>query len=150
MAINRASVSHQLFIAGTIQQEQYGMAMKHFIQMNGLHVHWCGWKKDMMEFYRLMRYSLNTSLCESQCCAVMEAMATGCKPLVYAWPGADEIYPEWALWKNDDSMMNIVRESYKPKMYRAWIENNYSLQLQSERTTKMLLSGETIEWTSPK
>jgi len=57
-----------------------------------------GWLDDMRPFYHSCDYILSTSPWEGTAQCIGEGIASGCIPLVHAWPGAREQYPAAFVW----------------------------------------------------
>ena len=57
-----------------------------------------GWLDDMRPFYHGCDYILSTSPWEGTAQCIGEGIASGCIPLVHAWPGAREQYPAAFVW----------------------------------------------------
>ena len=77
------------------QQQDIRLFMEHDLPGN-MFLH--PWQKDLNHFFKDKHFVISTSPRESQHLTVMEGMAAGCYPLVYNWPGAEEIYGEENLF----------------------------------------------------
>lgn len=86
-------------------------------------------------------YFLNTSARESQGVAVMEAMAAGCRPLVFDWIGAEDVYePQW-VWYDLASLSMQLHDSWEPHLYRSFIEERYNFEDTYATIKELLLHG---------
>ena len=132
---------YRLHIAGDIQDQRYAFAIDSFIENNELKgsVFFYGFQKDVYEWLVSMSYILCSSLMEGHPVALMEAMATGCKPLIYHFPGADSLYPKQYLWRNVDELVQRIEEPYQPQEYRTFIADNFSLDIQAKRVQCMII-----------
>jgi tetratricopeptide (TPR) repeat protein len=83
--------------------------------------------KDLNDFWNQMNGVLSTSIIESFSFNIGEAMACGCKPYIYNWKGAKDIWNESFIF-ND--MPKFENDFTKEKMieYRHYIEENYNLK----------------------
>jgi len=137
-----------LHIAGEFNQSHYQPALQGFIEQNGLAgaVKFHGWVRDVPAWLADKHYLISTSLSESQGLGIMEAMATGMMPLIYAFPGAESVYPPELLWRNFDELAELVEREIPPAALRRFVEENYSLDLQVDRTRRMILDQETIDF----
>lgn len=54
----------------------------------------------MPNYYKKLDIFVNTSITESQCLCVLEAMSCGVYPLIRNWPHAEELYPKANLFTN--------------------------------------------------
>jgi glycosyltransferase involved in cell wall biosynthesis len=72
------------------------------------------------------KYILSTSINEGNPNNVIEAMATGCKPIVHDWPGSSEQFP--FVFKTPLEASDLIIDcSYNPNHYREWVKKRYSL-----------------------
>jgi glycosyltransferase involved in cell wall biosynthesis len=140
-ALHREEPRFRLHLAGRINQEFYEPAIQGFLQNNGLGdaVVFYDWVEGMDRWLADQDFIICTSLSESQGMGLMEAMASGVMPLIYNFPGADQIYPRKLLWSNLGELVELTRRQADPADLRAFVEQNYSLDLQVERTRRMLL-----------
>jgi glycosyltransferase involved in cell wall biosynthesis len=71
------------------------------------------------EFYQGVDVVLCTSPWESQNMSVMEGMASGCKPAIHHFPGAEFHYKPENLWLTFQELQEIVySNSFEPAAYR--------------------------------
>ena len=83
---------------------------------------------EMPGWYADKDFILSTSINEGNPNNVLEGMACGLKPIVHAWPGADEQFPPDAIFRTAEEAAQMIRESaYQPLQYRKWVEDHYSL-----------------------
>ena len=138
---------YRLHIAGNFQNPRYYHAMKHFVETNGLQqaVVYDGWQEDVPGWLSDKQYIICSSLMEGHPVALMEAMATGCKPLIYNFPGAEHIFPSEYLWSRQEDLWELLCGSFDPGEYRRFVEENYSLKIQAERYRKALLNEFEVE-----
>jgi len=53
----------------------------------------------------------------------------GLKPLVHAWPGADEVYDARWTWRTLDELEDLVRnDAYEPGAYRRFAEERFDMR----------------------
>lgn len=89
------------------------------------------WIEDTPSFYSKNSWILSTSVTESFSYAVAEGMACGLTPMVFAWPGAEKLWPKECIWK---SMADLGRIKLKrPEECRKWIEDRYSKEQQIQK-----------------
>jgi glycosyltransferase involved in cell wall biosynthesis len=86
-----------------------------------------GWQEDVCSWLRDKSYIVSTSFIESQGMGIIEAMATGLKPIIHNFPGAKEIFPSDYLFNIAEEFCDrIVSASYEPQKYRKFVEDKYS------------------------
>ncbi len=146
--LHRRQPRFHLHIAGEFNQSHYQPALQGFVEDNGLAgaVTFHGWVEDIPAWLADKHYLISTSLSESQGLGIMEAMATGMMPLIYGFPGAESVYPRDLIWRNFDELDKLTQKEIPPAALRSFVEENYSLKQQVERTRRMLLEKETIDF----
>jgi len=80
----------------------------------------------MPEWYHDKDYLLSTSLNEGNPNNVIECMAMGIKPIIHAWPGARDQFPEDLIFTKISEAKKIITENkYESARYRDWITRFY-------------------------
>lgn len=83
----------------------------------------------MPKFYQDKDIILSTSMNEGNPNCVIEAMACGCKPVIYQWPGAKDQFPPSHVFRTVEEACGRITESRtEPEIYRDWIRQKYSLE----------------------
>lgn len=73
-------------------------------------------------------YILSTSLNEGNPNNIIEAMAMGIKPVIHAWPGSKEQFPNDLIFDRISGAIDIITgQCYNPVSYRDWIASRYTL-----------------------
>ena len=134
----------KLYIAGKFQEPRYELYFKQFIEELDLQdkVIFNGWITDMNAWLKDKNFVVSSSLLESQGMGIMEAMATGCKPLIHNFYGATNVYPRQYLWTTIDEFVGMAREKVIPASYRSFVENSYSINKQMDLIEGIIKSCE--------
>ena len=118
-------------IGGQWQDQRYEAYFYHFLDKMNL--------MDVVDFVQVeygqasqffadVDVVLCTSPWESQNMSVMEGMASGCKPAIHWFPGAEYHYPEEYLWLTFAQLYRVIFESdWDPAKYRKHISAGYDL-----------------------
>ncbi|MBI5520979.1 MAG: glycosyltransferase [Desulfarculus sp.] len=148
----RSQPSCHLHVAGVYQDPFHQLACNSFVGNNGLEhaVTYHGWVKDISAWLANKNFILCTSLSESQGMGLMEAIASGVRPLIYNFPEAPGIYPRQWLWNNLDELVEMLHEPYGPQEGRRFVEENYSLELQVQRLKQMLFEECEVIFEGPR
>lgn len=132
---------YRLYIAGKFQDyrdELYfsQMAAEFGIENN---VIFDGWQDNIDQWLEDKNYILCTSVLESQNMSVMQAMCKGIKPIIHNFVGAKGIYAWEYIWNTiDEAVEAIMKGQYESEKYRAFIENNYSLEKQQKKIKDLM------------
>jgi glycosyltransferase involved in cell wall biosynthesis len=90
-----------------------------------------GWIDDVNNWLEDKHFILSTSIHEGCPFGIMEAMATGLKPLIHNFYAAEELYPRKYIFNTIDEFVDMVTsDEYDPAEYRKYIEDNYPLERQ--------------------
>lgn len=83
---------------------------------------------DLNEFFKDKTYYICPSLREGNPITLGESMLCGCKPIIYNWIGAKQLYkPEW-VFSNIQEFKKILKDDFNPKLYRQFVENNFNIE----------------------
>lgn len=129
---------YQLHIAGSFQDEALLYYVEDIVTRLNLksNIHFHGFiANDIInEWLNDKSYIVTGSIAEGHPVGVMEAMASGLKPVIHYFPGAEEFYPkEYLYYSFEDFMKIITEDKYNSKDYRDFIECNYALSNQIEK-----------------
>lgn len=145
-AIHAADPRFRLHIGGKIDNLRYQVAIRHFVRKNDLEDAVVGYGRvaDVQGWLANMHYIMCSSLMEGHPVGLLEAMATGCQPLIYNWPGAESFYPSEFIWKSIDELRTLIGRRMEPRAAREFVEANYSLERQVRTLKRVLCDGETV------
>jgi glycosyltransferase involved in cell wall biosynthesis len=132
--------NYTFHVAGRYQDERLQTYVEHFIQTRSLsNVKFYGWIDDIDKFLDDKQYIISTSLWEGTHLSVLEGMAKGLKPLIYNWPGSENIYSrEWLFNSPGGLQWKFRGEKYDSNEYRRWVEERYSLSARQKRTDDLI------------
>jgi tetratricopeptide (TPR) repeat protein len=137
---------YRLFFGGTSQNralEQYLNYMVDALDLRNV-VFFDGWQEDVRSWLEDKHYIVSTSIIESQGMGLLEAMACGLKPVIHNFPGAEEIFPSEFLFNiSEEFCEQILSDTYEPKGYRRFVEENYPLQKQLSEINSIFTQFET-------
>jgi hypothetical protein len=100
--------------------------------------------KDVPAWLADKDYILGSSVMEGHPVGVLEAMCCGLRPLVYAWPGSEHLFPPEFLWNSFDELLLRYQQPLPAEKLRGFVLDNYSLERQTRLTRSMLLEGKVI------
>jgi glycosyltransferase involved in cell wall biosynthesis/2-polyprenyl-3-methyl-5-hydroxy-6-metoxy-1,4-benzoquinol methylase len=133
----REDPEYHLHIAGDFQDDgllfDYVHQMLRELGLKGA-VTFHGWQQDVAAWLEDKHYLVSTAMGEGHPVNVIEAMASGIKPVIHTWPGARAFFPPECLWRDPDEFCRCILEGeYEPRFYRDWVARRYSLQEQLAR-----------------
>ncbi|QXE20237.1 glycosyltransferase [Clostridium sp. 001] len=126
---------YQLYLAGPFQDESLYYYINDIIKKLGIqnNIHFDGFIENnkMSNWLKNKNYLVTGSIAEGHPVGVMEAMASGLKPVIHYFPGAEDFYPKKYIYYDLNDFKKMVNENiYDSKEYRKFIEANYSLKKQ--------------------
>lgn len=134
---------YQLYFAGSFQEESLLYYIKDIINRLQIekNVHFDGFipNDKMSEWLKDKNYIVTGSIAEGHPVGVMEAMASGLKPAIHYFPGAESFYPKEYIYNDLYGFMRIITEDeYSSKDYREFIKDRYSLKKQIKSVKKLI------------
>lgn len=133
---------YKLHIAGDFQDLRYKVYFEHAIKELKLNenVVLHGWINNVDKFLEDKNYVISTSIHESFGYNIGEALARGIKAVILNYRGAKEQWPNDLLFNTLDEALEsiIVSEKYDSERYRAFVEDNCSLEKQILEISCML------------
>ena len=125
--------NYKLHIVGEIVEKELEYYFFNFIKKNKMAnniKHYGRIANDKLsEFMENMHYVLCTSIFESTGIGIVESMATGIKPIIFNFPGAENLYPKkWLFMDTNSFINNILNSQYNPKEYNKFVLENYSIK----------------------
>jgi glycosyltransferase involved in cell wall biosynthesis len=132
---------YQLYIAGQFQDPLIKEYWEYQVKELNLedHIHFEGFQDDVNRWLEDKDYILATTIHESFGFFIAEAMAKGIKPIIHNFLFSKEIWDERYLFNTiDEAVQMIESDEYNSEEYRRFIESNYSLDKQIEKTKKLL------------
>jgi glycosyltransferase involved in cell wall biosynthesis len=135
-----------LHVGGGFQDRRFEIAMPHFIREAGLSESavFYGHVKDPDIWLEDKDYILCTSPMESQGVGILEAMSRGCRPLVYNFPGAPDIYKREHLWTTFDDLEERYSAPADPEETSEFTARHYSRDREIASWLKVVHSRETV------
>ena len=82
-------------------------------------------RRSLDSWWDEKNYCLSTSLTEGNPNNVLEAMAKGIKPIVHAWPGAEDQFD--VFYSAREAAAEILRGSYNSAEYLNTVKQNHSV-----------------------
>ncbi|MDR2387672.1 MAG: glycosyltransferase [Deltaproteobacteria bacterium] len=137
----------KLHVAGMYQDSRYALAMPHFAKKAGLNerIVFYGHVNNPDEWFKDKDYILCSSLNESQGLGILEAMSRGLKPLVYNFPGAEDIYLPGYLWTTFDQLKELYDNPPDPQEVSAFVSKYYSKEREIGSWLKLLLDNQQVD-----
>lgn len=138
---------YKLYIAGSFQDVDLKIYLEDMIERLSLsnNVIFEGFMENskIAEWLEDKHYIVTGSISEGHPVGVMEAMASGLKPVIHYFPGSEQFYPKEYLYYDLEGFNNcIVENEYNSKEYRKFIEENYSLDKQISSIRNILFEFE--------
>jgi len=95
-----------------------------------------GWYDDLNDFWNKVEYVISTSDIESFSFNVGEGIASGCKPLIYNWKGAKEIWGEDKVFYSQEPSIKTLIKIAKP--CRDYVVSNFNEITQIDKLKELI------------
>ena len=131
--IYRHDSRHTLHIFGRVDEMRASVFMDNYIMDAKLQgaVQYYGHVNNLEEFLPEFTYFLVTSPLEGCSLAILECMNVGVSPLIFAFVGARDLYPDYMIWKNFDELIEMIKKGpQNPEKIKQFVKDNYSLDRQ--------------------
>ncbi len=151
--LNYIDPDYKLFFAGAIQDTVVQQYLEHMVEVLDLSdvVFFDGYQQDVPRWLADKHYIVSTSLVEGVPVGILQAMASGLKPVIHNFPGACEIFPQQYLFNISEEFCDqILSDDYRPKDYRQFVAANYSVTKQLNRVNQLFTEIETQLQTAPQ
>lgn len=144
--LRRSHPELELHVAGHMDQDRYCLALPDMVAKNGLEraVKFYGHVADIPGWLADKDMIICTSPFESQGVGILEAAHSGLKPLIYNFPGAEQLYPASWLWNNFDELEQLVLAHSEPAACRDFVAEHYSMARQARSFLRLLTSSEPV------
>jgi glycosyltransferase involved in cell wall biosynthesis len=122
---------YRLFFGGQFADatlEQYLRYMVDALDLQGV-VFFNGCAEDLNCWLEDKHYIVSTSILETEGMGLLEGMASGLKPVIHNFPGAEQAFPSEFLFNiSEEFCEQILSDKYEPQWYRRFVEENYPLE----------------------
>jgi glycosyltransferase involved in cell wall biosynthesis len=137
----------RLHIAGPFQDSRYEIGMPHFLAAAGLsdRATFYGKIGDADRWLASKDFILCSSLNESQGVGILEALSRGCRPLIYNFPGATDIYPKSFLWTTFADLEDRFANGPGPEAVSSFVAEHYSKPRETGGWLRLFLQKELVD-----
>ncbi len=119
-------------ITGAAQHPGIAAYVRHQAEALGIddHIHFYGavtaGERDV--WLDQCTYVLSTRMMDGDWTGVVEAMARGLKPIIHAFPGAEQLFaPNMLFHTVDEAVEQFVGDDPQPEQYRRFVQRRYSI-----------------------
>ncbi len=124
---------YRLFFSGQFQDPILEQYLKHMIQKLGLVgvVHFERTPSDWNAWLSDKHFVVSSSIDKTSVEMLLIGMASGLKPVVHDFPGADQVFPSEYLFNiAEEFCQGILDNAFDPAKYHCFVEERYSIQEQ--------------------
>jgi glycosyltransferase involved in cell wall biosynthesis len=135
-----------LHIAGMFQDRRFEIGMPHFLKESGLsdRAVFYGHITNADEWLKDKDFIYSSSLLESQGVGILEAMSRGCRPLIYNFPGAKDLYLRNQLWTTFDDLEDRFVNGQDPRKASDFTARFYDRNREIASWLKIIHSRQTV------
>jgi glycosyltransferase involved in cell wall biosynthesis len=147
--LSRRHPDARLHVAGMFQDRRYEIGMPHFLRESGLsdRATFYGHIDNADEWLRDKDFIFSSSLLESQGVGMLEAMSRGCRPLIYSFPGARDLYLGSQLWTTFDDLEDRFTGGQSPREASDFVARFYDRNREIASWLRIIHGRETVEET---
>jgi len=139
--LKQRGAERQVHVAGDWQSEELRVYFEHMrrrMRLEGV-ILLDGWVEDVPRWLAGKSYILSTSIHESFGYGIFEGMACGLKPVVHAFPGAEEFLPEAFLFDTVEEAVGLIeRDAGDPIELRRFVAERYGRRRQVEQVADLV------------
>jgi glycosyltransferase involved in cell wall biosynthesis len=149
-ALKKIDPQYRLFIAGRVKELVMQHYYEHTLSTMGLQdvIVYDGFQDDIPRWLADKQYLVSTSVIEGCPMGILEAMATGVKPIIAHFPGAEALFDRDYLFTTPEEFCRrIVEPQYDSQRYRDFVERRYPLSAQLLRINELFAMFEKNPWT---
>ncbi len=137
--------NYKLHIVGEISDPELIYYLKNFAEktkiQDNIVLHGRVDNEKLPKLMADMHYIVCSSIFESQGMGIIEGMVCGLKPVVFDFPGAENIYPDkWEWTDRNGFVSNILLPDYDSQEYRDWAIDTFSIEYNIQKY-KDLIEG---------
>ncbi len=139
-ALKQRDSRYRLFIAGQVKELLMQHVYEHTRLAMGLEdvIVYDGFQDDIPRWLADKQYLVSTSVIEGCPMGILEAMAAGVKPVIFNFPGAEELFgPDYLFTTPEEFCRRICEPHYDSQSYRAFVERRYPLSAQLLRINEL-------------
>ncbi len=88
-----------------------------------------GWQENLPAWLADKQFVVSAGILQPRDTSVLEAMAVGLQPVIHHFPGAEELYPEAALFRTEEEFCRRVLDGGgDPAAQRRFVEQRYGIE----------------------
>jgi len=137
---------YRLSFAGRFESPVLEQYVRHMVHTLGLAevVSFEPYPSDLNAWLHEKHFIISSGIGENQVESVLTGMATGLKPIVHNFPGAERLFPPECLFNiAEEFCERILNQDYNPTGYRRFVEDRYPGAEQFRQVNTVLSQLET-------
>lgn len=132
---------YRLFFSGRFQSPILEQYIRHMVWGLGLAdvVVFEPYPSDVNAWLCDKHFIVSSGLDERQVEVLLTGMASGLRPIVHSFPGADRVFPPEHLFRiAEEFCQQVLADDYEPQTYRRFVEDRYPIREQLKSVNDIL------------
>jgi len=137
---------YRLFFSGRFESPVLEQYVRHMVQTLGLTniVSFEPYPSDLNVWLHDKHFIISSGIGESQVESILAGMASGLKPIVHNFPGAETLFPSACLFNiAEEFCERVLGHDYEPAGYRRFVEDRYPIAEHLRQVNTILSQLET-------
>jgi glycosyltransferase involved in cell wall biosynthesis len=137
---------YRLFFSGRFESSVLEQYVRHMVQTLGLTevVSFEPYPSDLNAWLQDKHFIVSCGIDENQVESVLAGMASGLKPIVHNFPGAETLLPSACLFNiAEEFCERVLGPDYEPAGYRRFVEDRYPIAEHLRKVNTILMQLET-------
>lgn len=144
--LHYVDAEYRLFFSGCFENAVLEQYVRHMVQALDMQdvVYFEPYPSDLNAWLSDKHFIVSCGIGDSQAESVLAGMASGLKPIIHNFPGAETLFPSTCLFNiAEEFCERVLGQDYEPADYRRFVEHRYPLAEHFRQVNAILTQLET-------